>query len=995
MLIQLLVSLSLFLVPTNVACSDSSEQTSYPSECVRIAHRDFSTQPPTKYGVVEAVSSLAATTPYEGQYVRWGNKIYQYVRGKWEPTEIVVADNAAPDDGVYVVDAGGHYHQPAQWQGGVPVSGIAVVENGTGMMLSTECFTLSEVGRLAVADKGVIGRGSAAEAQLDFSGVENTRQLEKLQHTAAMACANYTFLHGDRGFLLSAGEACRLFRDHGEAICDVMERVGGWSIDDLSLMATSTIQTPTVEWAVQVSPSSSGNLQAVDLSDECKVVPAAKLPLYCFDYPYAENPEDNVPESDGMIHFIDDIARSVCLLYDTDGDGELSYEEASNVLDIDWDFAGKKMKSFDELVYFTSLTTIFEPCFNNCTLLETITLPENVTSVGYTPFTNCPALRDIRVADGNKYYSNVDGVLLNRMLTTVVRCPQAMKGDYVMPRTVNFVNQNAFNGCKGITSLDIPHGVSFIDNNAFASCTGLQTVKVHWTTPLSLSTNIFSNIKLANVTLQVPAGTSEAYREAYIWGGFGNIVEYDDMMQTVDFTDEEVKRVCLAHWDGDGDGLLSMDEAAAVTSLNGAFRGNCLMKSFDELSYFTGLKSLAKGEFEGCSLLQHLLLPEALATIGEGAFRDCTSLLTFDVGKSVTSIGDEAFDGTPSLREFTVASGNTAFKTKAGVLYDRNMTRLVRYPIARNYMSFNIPTSVKTVSAGAFSGCPSLAVVVVPQSVTSIGSRAFYGCTAMQRVTLPSSVSSLGDYAFAGCCSMESFSWTANATTLPAGLLAGCSALSSITLPKAATIRANALAGTSISELPEMAATSIGDYSFAHCTMLQRACLPSTLNAIGDGAFLGCSSLALTRLPASLASLGHHAFYLASAGGILPQDGTSNGNSSLLTKVLVEGLLPLDIAESTFSNYTDCNLYVREQVMADYAAADVWRQFGNILPLHDGDIDLDGRLSVADVMSLVTCILQGEYVDTFGGCPMQFDVNHDGLVSVADIMKVVSCILGM
>ena len=127
----------------------------------------------------------------------------------------------------------------------------------------------------------------------------------------------------------------------------------------------------------------------------------------------------------------------------------------------------------------------------------------------------------------------------------------------------------------------------------------------------------------------------------------------------------------------------------------------------------------------------------------------------------------------------------------------------------------------------------------------------------------------------------------------------------------------------------------------------------------------------------------------------MPQDGTSNGNSSLLTKVLVEGLLPLDIAESTFSNYTDCNLYVREQVMADYAAADVWRQFGNILPLHDGDIDLDGRLSVADVMSLVTCILQGEYVDTFGGCPMQFDVNHDGLVSVADIMKVVSCILGM
>lgn len=91
----------------------------------------------------------------------------------------------------------------------------------------------------------------------------------------------------------------------------------------------------------------------------------------------------------------------------------------------------------------------------------------------------------------------------------------------------------------------------------------------------------------------------------------------------ITFADPVVKAICVAHWDTNSDGELSYAEAAAVNSLSWAFSdgggGNSntrLIKSFDELQYFTGLNSIGDLVFFYCEQLTSVILPPNITSIG-------------------------------------------------------------------------------------------------------------------------------------------------------------------------------------------------------------------------------------------------------------------------------------------------------------------------------------------------------------------------------------------
>jgi len=95
-----------------------------------------------------------------------------------------------------------------------------------------------------------------------------------------------------------------------------------------------------------------------------------------------------------LITFADEKARNLCLTnWDTDQDGELTYEEAAAVTNIGEVFRGAStMKSFEEFRYFTSLTEIPSNAFRSAMSLHTIILPPTVTSIGEMAFTGCSKL---------------------------------------------------------------------------------------------------------------------------------------------------------------------------------------------------------------------------------------------------------------------------------------------------------------------------------------------------------------------------------------------------------------------------------------------------------------------------------------------------------------------------------------------------------------------------------------------------------------------------
>ena len=91
----------------------------------------------------------------------------------------------------------------------------------------------------------------------------------------------------------------------------------------------------------------------------------------------------------------------------------------------------------------------------------------------------------------------------------------------------------------------------------------------------------------------------------------------------ISFADAKVKAICVANWDTDGDGELNVDEAAAVTSLDGVFTSNKTITSFNELQYFTGLAAIDDNDFFGCSALTSITIPNNVTSIGRWVFQDC------------------------------------------------------------------------------------------------------------------------------------------------------------------------------------------------------------------------------------------------------------------------------------------------------------------------------------------------------------------------------------
>ncbi len=120
----------------------------------------------------------------------------------------------------------------------------------------------------------------------------------------------------------------------------------------------------------------------------------------------------SVREKMHFITFSDKSVQTICLKnWDSDQDGEITFEEAAAVTSIDEVFRGSNISSFEELQYFTSITTIPENAFRNAASLQVIYLPKNVTTLGNYCFLSCSLLHYVVILNDEQVvpvgYSNI------------------------------------------------------------------------------------------------------------------------------------------------------------------------------------------------------------------------------------------------------------------------------------------------------------------------------------------------------------------------------------------------------------------------------------------------------------------------------------------------------------------------------------------------------------------------------------------------------------
>ena len=375
--------------------------------------------------------------------------------------------------------------------------------------------------------------------------------------------------------------------------------------------------------------------------------------------------------------------------------------------------------------------------------------------------------------------------------------------------------------------------------------------------------------------------------------------------------------------------------------------------------------SIGNMAFSWCSQLTAVTIPEGVATIGSYAFERCSSITEVNIPASAINIGGWVFDYCSALTAIHVAEGNTAYSSEDGVLFNKDKTTLVCYPIGKTETTYTVPATVTNFTTSAFENCTALAQINLPNSLTDMANRTFYGCTSLTEVTLPDGVTRLMGFNFTDCSALEKVTLPEGITYIGSGAFKNCSVLTELTVWAITppTLESDAFTGVGSSLVVKVPAEGLPAYQAAdiwknftlqgngqapfvvgnlkyrvtsqnentvevmgyQTAPTDALTIPATVTynevtytvtGIKEQVFANCSALTSVSLPDGLTSIGNSAFSNCTSltGITIPSTVTSIGEaafrySGLRTASIGSGVTTIgnntfDIGNNTFDNCT-------------------------------------------------------------------------------------------
>ena len=539
-------------------------------------------------------------------------------------------------------------------------------------------------------------------------------------------------------------------------------------------------------------------------------------------------------------------------------------------------------KSLKNIEIPDGITSIENYAFCQCWSITSLSVPESVTSIGTGAFRFCGDLKEIKLpsnltvlsdslfgADANLEYITFG----DAEKTDTVIIPETVQkmGNYVfmncekiknikLPSNLKSIGKTCFQGCISLTGLFIPQSVESIGGGIFGDCDALQSVEIedennNFIFKDGILYDVKNGILVSAVNSLIPekvivdectktidysafADCNNLY-EIEIPQGVVNIGEKAfarlDNLKNIDIPDSVTNITTLTFYRCNG--LVSVQVPGSVTAIkNGTFR-EC--NNLKKVILNEGVTKIDGSAFIFCSSLEQIKLPQSLVSIGSGAFDNCTSLISVELPDNAI-ISSDTFKECKNLSDIVISDTNNNYIVKNGILYNKNMTRILCYPAGIKDTEFSVPDTVKTIGDFAFYGAKVLESVDIPDSVIAINTNAFGECSGLKEVVIPDSVTSMGEAVFYKCTSLEKVKLSVNITSPNPAVFQYCSSLKEVVLPESMKF--------------------ISFFMFSYCKEITNIVLPDKLNSVLRSAFQNCDNLKNITVPKNVTTIQDYAF---------------------------------------------------------------------------------------------------------------------------------------
>lgn len=401
---------------------------------------------------------------------------------------------------------------------------------------------------------------------------------------------------------------------------------------------------------------------------------------------------------------------------------------------------------------------------------------------------------------------------------------------------------------------------------------------------------------------------------------------------------------------------------------------------------------------------EHIILPPVDNITFEKSFlnQETPTIKSICIPSEITEVDSVWFAYVETLEEITINENHTTLSAYNGILFSKDGTTLIAYPLGKTDTTYTVPSTVKTVGTSAFNSNEIIEHIVVSEGVEKLDSLCFAGMTNLKTISLPNTLKETGSSCLTYNPLLEEVIFPASVTKCGYTTFnTSCNSLKRVTapacmrlsnLPNLEYIKINS--GTDIpagaySNCPSLKTviidcdiqsigTQYGSGVFQNCTSLQSITLPNSVSIVGAASFSGCTKLDTINIPKEVKTIGSNAFKDCTAlkSLILPEGLTSVGKSAFDNSGIEELYVPSSVTKfCTFDNVS----YIKTLHCPAHILKNLYSSLTNYekspiqnLTVISGNIPATSGSTNSDLSSIHTLVIEKDVTSidehAFSGC---------------------------